>query len=222
MNVRVCVFGGTSGIGEACVTLLENDDDIDIYASGVEIDVRNSKVVDSYLHDCEPNLIVYSAGINQLMWDSDMMTAYVKDMFDINVFGFMRVIRYAAITSTVKSIVAISSDAATRPMRTSMAYCASKAALNSCVKQAARELAPHIRVNAVSPGIIAPTGMSDYIDATVPVIRGWSKEKASEYELSQIPIGRRGTPEEVASVVRDVLLGPEYLTGAIVEVNGGR
>jgi NAD(P)-dependent dehydrogenase (short-subunit alcohol dehydrogenase family) len=155
------------------------------------------------------------------MWIDEMSTRLAGCIYDVNVLGFMRVLR-AAVHTGCRSIVAISSDAATRPMRTSMAYCASKAALDMCVKCAARELAPEIRVNAVSPGMTLGTAMTEYIDKTVPAMRGWTPEEAWEYEHSQIPAGRRARPEEIAQVVYDVLVGPEYMTGSIVTINGGR
>jgi NAD(P)-dependent dehydrogenase (short-subunit alcohol dehydrogenase family) len=219
---KVWVIGGDSGIGEAVAHWLADDGD-QVTATGRETDVRNEFILARTFDAIQPDAIVYCAGVNHLMWNKEQDLGVVMDMFDVNVFGFMRVVRLALREdSRVKSIVAITSDAATRPMRTSMSYCATKAALNACVKQAARELAPHVRVNAIAPGIIAPTGMSDYIDATVPEIRGWTPEQAFAYEASQVPIGRRGMPEEVAEVVASTLFGPAYLTGAIIEVNGGR
>jgi NAD(P)-dependent dehydrogenase (short-subunit alcohol dehydrogenase family) len=70
--------------------------------------------------------------------------------------------------------------------------------------------------------MIDGTGMTRYIDKTVPELRGWTPEASARYEASQSPIGRRGTVDEVAEVVYDVLHGPEFLTGSIVQVNGGR
>jgi NAD(P)-dependent dehydrogenase (short-subunit alcohol dehydrogenase family) len=122
----------------------------------------------------------------------------------------------------LRTIVAVSSDAAERPMRTSIAYCASKAALNMAVKVAARELAPEIRVNAVSPGMVSGTAMTEYIDDVVPEIRRWTPEAAARYEQSQIPAGRRATKDEVADLVYHTLCGPEYMTGSILTLNGGR
>ena len=226
--MRAWVIGGDSGIGKACVDRLDALGHA-VEATGIEVDVRFKRQMVNYMQSSRPfDWIVYSAGINILSWDRDLQIDDASNLFDVNVFGFMRLIQIVAESQYRNkvgpgvSIVAISSDAATRPMRTSMAYCASKAALNACVKQAARELAPHVRVNAIAPGIVAPTGMSHYIDAMVPVIRDWTPERASSYETSQIPFGRRGWPSEVAEAVCNTLAGPSYMSGAIVEVNGGR
>jgi NAD(P)-dependent dehydrogenase (short-subunit alcohol dehydrogenase family) len=92
-------------------------------------------------------------------------------------------------------------------------YAASKGAVDTLTIGAARELAPRgIRVNAVSPGLIATeihakAGLPDRIERMGPLI----------------PMGRAGTAEEVAKVVL-WLLSEEasYVTGALVPVGGGR
>ena len=89
-----------------------------------------------------------------------------------------------------------------------MNYSAAKAGLIGATKALAAETAKRgIMVNAVSPGFIA-TAMLD----------GLSLDKVIE----QIPLGRLGTPEEVAAVV-SFLCSPiaGYITGAVIPVNGG-
>ncbi len=92
-------------------------------------------------------------------------------------------------------------------------YSSSKAAVAMLVKEAAQELAPHgVRVNAISPGVIT----SGHVPAdTTP----------SEQEISRrlVPLGRKGTPIEVARMVA-VLLNDDwsgYVTGVNVRVDGG-
>jgi NAD(P)-dependent dehydrogenase (short-subunit alcohol dehydrogenase family) len=225
--MKVWVIGGTSGIGAAVVERCAFMGD-DVRATGEAIDVRSRDELDRYFNDESWfDGVVYSAGMNRLSWIRDLDPFSAADIMDVNVTGFMRLLQVVAGYNAAgghrcRSVVAISSDAATRPMRTSMAYCASKAALDAAVRCAARELAPDVRVNAVSPGMIDGTGMTRYIDKTVPELRGWTPEASARYEASQSPIGRRGTVDEVAEVVYDVLHGPEFLTGSIVQVNGGR
>jgi 3-oxoacyl-[acyl-carrier protein] reductase len=90
-------------------------------------------------------------------------------------------------------------------------YSASKAGLIGLTKTCARELARYgIRVNAVAPG---------YIDTEMT--RGLS-EDVREQVLASVPLGRYGTPEEVASVVSFLAGdGSSYLTGQAVHVCGG-
>ncbi|MCF8080572.1 MAG: 3-oxoacyl-[acyl-carrier-protein] reductase [Desulfobacterales bacterium] len=90
-------------------------------------------------------------------------------------------------------------------------YSASKAGVIGLTKTAAKELAPRgITVNAVAPGFIE-TDMT----AVLP-------EKVKEAMLSQVPLGRAGTPEDVAQVVRFLASdNAAYMTGQVLHVSGG-
>jgi len=174
--------------------------------------------------DCQPEAVVYSVGINELEWS----WALERDSFDrimsVNVWGFINVLKALQTTGNPYSVLAITSDAARRPMRTSMAYCASKAALDQVIRVASRELAAEgWRINGLAPGKVEGTAMTRYVDERVLQIRGWSKERAEAYERSSSPINRSVTPEEVAVVACDVLLSSaQAWTGDIITVNGGR
>lgn len=90
-------------------------------------------------------------------------------------------------------------------------YSASKAGVIAMTKSIARELAPrNITVNAVSPGLV-DTDMA----MNLP-------DDAREAIVSRIPIGRMGTPAEVASAVSFLVSKyADYITGQVVNVNGG-
>jgi NAD(P)-dependent dehydrogenase (short-subunit alcohol dehydrogenase family) len=173
------------------------------------------------------NQIVYSAGVNKLAWVSDLgrnRTGILAEIFSVNVLGFIDLMSAHERwwPEATGSAVVITSDAAERPMRGSTAYCASKAALNMAVRCMARELAPRWRINAIAPGMTSDTEMTRQLDRDIPAFRGWTPEFALEYERSQIPMGRRALPEEVADLAISTLNGPEYLTGSIIAINGGR
>jgi 3-oxoacyl-[acyl-carrier protein] reductase len=92
------------------------------------------------------------------------------------------------------------------------AYAASKAGLIGLTKALAKELAPRgVCVNAVTPGYIA----TDMTDEHLP-------EDQRDKLLESIPLGRIGTPEDVAGAVA-FLAGPEagYITGEVLRINGG-
>jgi len=86
-------------------------------------------------------------------------------------------------------------------------YCASKAALLSMTRSLAQELSPSIRVNAVGPGAI--------------LFQDWESEEKRSAVLSSIPMGRQGNTEEVAETVLFLAAGPSYITGQIIDVDGG-
>ncbi len=87
------------------------------------------------------------------------------------------------------------------------AYCASKAALVRITECLALELAPRVRVNAVAPGTVL---WPEHYPA--------ARRRAL---AARIPLGRAGTPEDVAAAVRFLAEAP-YVTGAVLPVDGGR
>ena len=87
------------------------------------------------------------------------------------------------------------------------AYCASKAALARLTECLALELAPRVRVNAVAPGTVL------WPEAYGPARR--------RQLAARIPLGRAGTPLDVAEAVRYLAEAP-YVTGALLPVDGGR
>lgn len=98
---------------------------------------------------------------------------------------------------------------AERPLRGHAVYCMAKAALAMATKSLALELAPEVRVNAIAPGAIL-----------------WAENETSDAKkdtmLARTPLGRTGTPEEIAEAVRWLLQDARYTTGQILRVDGGR
>jgi NAD(P)-dependent dehydrogenase (short-subunit alcohol dehydrogenase family) len=224
------VVGGTSGIGRACAELLEEVPGRRVIATGNEVDVRDPDALFNFfltnpiLVQCEDERItdlIYSVGVNHLEWSQIVDPAVVLDLYHVNVVGLINVLQ---VVPRVRRVVVVGSDAAWREMRTSVAYCASKAALHQAVRVIARERASEdFAINVVAPGMTEPTDMQQYVDERVPLIRKWSPDQARKYEESQIPMKRRANVNEVASVVVSTLLMPTpYLNGAIIPVNGGR
>ena len=90
-------------------------------------------------------------------------------------------------------------------------YCAAKAGMLGLTKALANQMACYgIRVNAIAPAMI-----------DTRMIR-WRAQELMEETIKQIPLGRLGTPEEVAALVA-FLVSPNanYITGATIDVNGG-
>ena len=96
-----------------------------------------------------------------------------------------------------------------RPLRDHPVYGPAKAALAMLTKSLAKDLAPDVRVNGVSPGAIMwpETGLSD---------------NAQQAILEQVPLARAGKPEDIAGCVLYLLRDAPYVTGQIIAVDGGR
>lgn len=224
------ILGGSSGIGRAVFDSLEESKFSgfkEVYTFGRDdFDVRNEDQMSHYIRVLKPTDVVYSVGVNELDWSKDLHLGTFRHLMEVNVWGFLSVVQQMQLSlpfGSVGNVVAVTSDAAWRPMRTSAVYCASKAALEMAVRVTSRELAPSgWRVNAVAPGKVADTPMTKYVDQRVLEIRGWSEEEATAYERQSSPLGRMVTKAEVAEVILNVLNGPSAQTGEIIAVNGGR
>jgi pteridine reductase len=95
-----------------------------------------------------------------------------------------------------------------RPWPRYLAYCASKAALANLTLSLARELAPDVTVNGIAPGVVE--WPEDY------------PEGEREKYLKRVPLGRAGTPEDVANLVHFLCTEGKYVTGQIIRLDGGR
>ena len=113
-------------------------------------------------------------------------------------------------------IINISSVMGLVPIRLQSAYAAAKAAVINFTRSIALELAPFgIRANAIAPGSVLT-------DATRALFYNPEKQQMAESLLSHIPLGRPGTPEDIANAAL-FLASPDsaYMTGTVVVVDGG-
>ncbi len=109
------------------------------------------------------------------------------------------------------AVVNVSSVAGLAGMGSSIAYCASKGALNTLTKSLARVLAPEIRVNAVCPGPIDTRWL-----------RTWMNEEQIQAFVADYPIPRCATPDDIADTIFYLARGTSLTTGQLLVVDGGR
>ncbi|MGH3653049.1 SDR family NAD(P)-dependent oxidoreductase [Glutamicibacter sp.] len=139
--------------------------------------------------------------------------AGVRDLVQrINVDAVVETISCALpVLSEQAAIVTLASIAGHRGSAFHSAYAASKGAILALTKSLAVELAPQVRVNAVSPGIIATSMVKDLI-----------AERGSRL-IAETPLGRHGTAEEIASSIAFLCSdAAAYITGQTLHVNGGQ
>lgn len=121
-----------------------------------------------------------------------------------------RIIRLFMLRTNNGRIINISSVVGHTGNPGQIPYTMEKAALDAFTKSLARELAGrNIRVNSVAPGFI-DTGMTENLPAEV-----------QKQILANIPLGRTGTPDEVADVVAFLSTRGTYINGTVIHVNGG-
>lgn len=146
---------------------------------------------------------------------ADMTDSHWHNVIDTNLSSALYCMRDAVkYMSAGARIVNVSSLAArTGGGEGASAYAAAKAGLEGLTRAAAKEWAPRgILVNAVAPGFITGT----------PFHAKFTPTAAQDAAIAGIPLGRPGTPEDVAGAVM-YLLSPEsaFCTGTTLEVTGG-
>jgi len=112
----------------------------------------------------------------------------------------------------IVSISSVSAHTGAGPNAVSrFAYCTAKAGVLGLTRGLAKELAPHVTVNAICPGSIRTALTSDLF------------ERREREVLDAIPLGRLGTPEDIAEVVAFLAtVSPNFITGEVIDVDGGQ
>lgn len=133
--------------------------------------------------------------------------------FDVHIHAIFHLCR-AAIPAMKKKregvVILVSSTAGIRGIKTNVAYQTVKGAIPQLTRALAYEFAPdNIRVNCVAPGVIRTA----FHAAMTPATKQFNLE-------NRIPLKREGVPEQVGSVVRELVTN-DYITGETVVIDGG-
>ena len=162
------------------------------------------------------DILVNNAGISRIVPHDDLDALddeLIDDIFRTNWRGSLaciRAFRKLLATNGTGLVANISSIAGRTAVGSNVAYCASKAALDSMTMSLARALAPDIRVVSVSPGWVD----GEYAKRADPAYL--------QEQIDRTPLGRIARPEDVAEAVYALAVGLEFTTGAIIPIDGGR
>ena len=237
----VCITGASKGIGYATakafadgkhhLILNTHSDERSLNALRDEInskypgscitsigDVGNPAYVEQFLTEGERvfgpiDILINNAGTSFVGLLTDMSVEEWQRLMDTNLNSLFYTCK-KVIPSMVKKqeghIINISSIWGNVGASCEVAYSASKGGVNLFTKALAKELAPsHVQVNAIACGVI-DTAMN----------ARFSREELKEL-AEEIPMGRLGSPEEVAQMVYSITESPKYLTGQIITMDGG-
>ena len=162
------------------------------------------------------DIFVNNAGITTPVAHDDLDSLtdeWIDKIFTTNfrgAFGMIRACKNLLINTGDALVVNISSVAAVSGIGSNVAYCASKAAMDSMTRSLARALAPAIRVVSVSPGWV----MGEYAKTADPVFL--------QKQLNATPLNRFATAEDVANAVYALATTLKFTTGSVIPVDGGR
>jgi 3-oxoacyl-[acyl-carrier protein] reductase len=225
------VFGGSRGIGAACVTTLAdngwqvastyvNRKPEGIPGAFYQADIRDAAAIARVFDQVEsglgarPHAVVANAGINVPAGPmAQFKPDHFRELVEVNIVGAFNILAEAARrVQDGGGIVAITTSLVRHAVPGTGPYAATKAAVECMVRSMAKELASRgVRVNAVAPGPVDTELFNAGKTAEV-------KQRMAAFS----PFNRIGRPEEVAHVVR-FLLGDDssWVHGQILQPNGG-
>jgi NAD(P)-dependent dehydrogenase (short-subunit alcohol dehydrogenase family) len=233
-NQRIAaVIGGASGIGwataralagEGCrVTVADRNIDgsrnraaeLGDPHTAAHVEVTDEESVQRLFEQIGPlDVVVNCAGFSNVGLITDMAVDQFREVVDVCLTGAFIVAKYAGRNLRNGGVlVSMSSLNGRQPAAGMSAYCAAKAGLSMLTQVAALEMGPRgIRVNAVAPGFVH-TPLTEPAAAVPGVVE--------EY-LENTPLGRAGSPEDIAGAVL-YLCSPaaSWLTGEVLDLNGG-
>ncbi|MDD5176651.1 MAG: pteridine reductase [Sterolibacterium sp.] len=172
----------------------------------VELAIEQFGRLDALVNNASSFYATPIGGIDEAAW---------HDLVGSNLKGPLFLSQAAApyLKKTQGVIVNIGDIHAERPLKNYLLYCTAKAGLLGLTRALAVELAPHVRVNAVAPGPIEwPEGSaaSDFDLAARNII------------IAHTLLQREGSPADIARTVRFLIFEAPYVTGQVINVDGGR
>ena len=192
-----------------------------VRARAVEMDVTSSGSIAAAVAKIDKlDILVNNAGIGLV---GDIAATADEDferVMRVNVHSVFLVTKalLPKLLETRGSIVNIGSIAGQVGVKERFAYCASKGAVIAMTRQLAVDYPKQLRVNCIAPGTV----QTPFVEGFLEKHYAHEKERVREELRQRQPMGRMGTPEEVASLVRYLCSAEaEFVQGAVVAMDGG-
>ena len=163
--------------------------------------------------------LVNNAGVTKFAQHADLdalQAADFQNIYSVNVIGPFQMVRAVAPAMQKQgkgAVVNISSVAGVLGIGSSVAYAASKGALNTMTLSLARALGPAIRVNAICPGFVETRWLKNGLGET------YEKQKESYEAIT--PLKTVLSPDDIADSVLWLLEGGSKMTGEVIKLDGG-
>ena len=213
-NLAICATSEASVGGAA-----EKLSDLGVEVLPRVVNVADGEAVQAFVQEVAKHfgwldVLVNNAGITRDNLSMRMKADEWQSVIDTNLSSVFYASQ-AALKPMMRAkggrIINISSVVASMGNPGQMNYCASKGGIDAMTRSLAREVGSrNITVNAIAPGFIA-TDMTDELG-----------DEAKAALASQVPLGRLGSPEDIASTVLFLAgEGGGYITGHVLHVNGG-
>jgi len=213
-NLAICATSESSVGGAA-----EKLSDLGVEVLPRVVNVTDGEAVQAFVQEVAKHfgrldVLVNNAGITRDNLSMRMKADEWQSVIDTNLSSVFYASQ-AALKPMMRAkggrIINISSVVASMGNPGQMNYCASKGGIDAMTRSLAREVGSrNITVNAIAPGFIA-TDMTDELG-----------DEAKSALASQVPLGRLGSPEDIASAVLFLAgEGGAYITGHVLHVNGG-
>lgn len=185
---------------------------IDLDADRRQVALRLAELIQQ--DDLQIEALVHCAGTSKVMPMRQTDTDSIDTIFNVNILSAMELIRpllKKENKGSLRNIVLISSLASIRGEKGNAVYAASKGALNALTISLAKELAPKVRVNSISPGTVETPMTQVFLDS-----------EAGAAHLQTYPLGV-GHCEDITNLV-NFLLSDEarWITGQNIVIDGGR
>jgi NAD(P)-dependent dehydrogenase (short-subunit alcohol dehydrogenase family) len=190
-------------------------------ANGVAMDVTSAASIAAVMQGLSRlDILVNNAGIGLVGSIAETEEADYARVMTVNATSVYLVTKAALplLLAARGSIVNIGSVAGLIGIKQRFAYCASKGAVIAMTRQLAVEYPKELRVNCIAPGTV----QSPFVEGYLQKYHAHEIDKMRVELAARQPMGRLGTPEEIAAMVH-YICSPEadFMTGSVVTIDGG-